>query len=154
MADFGHKEVISVLGQWELELTQLEQQRRSLRYVRDVMTRFQEAVTGLAILETQREEVQGKLDALRTRYNDEKTKAVQARDAAVQACATETADAKVKAATIKKKIVDLEQALKDKETFVATRSAQLEAELQTKTADLAKLTASFETFKRQHGLAS
>lgn len=148
------KDVLSVLGEFERDISAREQQRAGIRHVREVMQTFQEIEAKTKAAQAELMEVQGKLTTVKTQYDGEKMKAKQARDTECAACATEAADAKKAADTVKKRYVDLEKDLAEKERFATERSAQLDAELKEKSAKLAKVQADFDAILKKHAIGA
>lgn len=148
------KDVLSVLGEFERDISEREQQRRGIKHVREVMVAFQEIEAKTTKARADLTMVESKLATVTKQYDGELLKAKQSRDAECADCAKEAADAKQKADVVKKRYVALEKELADKEAFFLTRSAQMDTELKDKAAKLAKVTADFDAIIKKHAVGA
>lgn len=147
------KDVLSVLGQMELDLTQLLAQKRGLTQVREILNTFESAVADLATMETTKAELATQIEALRSDYANRLTAEKKTLHAEQARCATACTEAKQALAAAQDKLQTVQADLLEKERFASDRASQLNADLKAKTAELTRLTAAYEAFKKQHGLA-
>jgi chromosome segregation ATPase len=153
MERMGTAEVLSVLGQMELDLTQLIAQKRGLANVREVLTMFQEATASLASLQERHGELEKQIAALQSEFEAKRAAERKLLDKERAACAAECAESHRAMTEAHQKLDLLQQQVDEKEKFVAERSAQLESELKSKTAELTRVTHAFDLFRKEHGLA-
>jgi len=146
-------DVLSVLGQMELDLTQLIAQKRGILRIREVLTTYQAVSAELATMQRTKDDLAKEMQALQEDYDGRRTAEKKSLQHEKDHCAKECADAKAEMAEAKKKLKVVKDDLAEKERFAADRAAQLDSDLKQKSAELAKVTASFEAFKKQHGLA-
>jgi chromosome segregation ATPase len=149
----GVIEVLSVLGQMELDLTQLIAQKRGIARIREVLTVYQESAKAITAMEDTKKDLAKEIQSLQVEYSNKRTVEHKTLDAEKERCAKECETAKVELADARKKLKAVNDDLAEKGRFATERSAQLDSELKSKTAELEKITRAFETFRKQHGLA-
>ena len=153
MAEMTDDEALSVIGRMEAERRSWEQQNAALRHIAGVITTYQRARVGLpALTEAQRVHAEA-MAQMAAEARDAETKWGQRVTEAKNQAEAAIAEAHGRQGQAEEAAVRAEKTLADKEAFVASRSAALDAEIKAKTAQLAALENDIGAFKRKHGLA-
>lgn len=152
MAELSPRDVLSVLNQWELELTQLEAQRRSLKYIRDVTTAFQAMTSSLDEMEGRKKELEQAIAGLQDRYDGKRAVLRSETGKVREASEEELTDIANRVGQARVTLSTMEENVKEAEKRAAQRTREIDAEIITKTDDLERIKKGFEDFQRQHGL--
>lgn len=153
MADqLSPRDVLGVLSQWELELTQRENERRSLKYVRGVMEAFQAAQSALTGLRAEEVTLKTRLATVASSYAEKERDANTALQATLADHQRMTDGAQAQLHEVQTTLASAESDLREKELFAAKRLAVLEKEIDEKKNALARVQKSFDAFIGDHGL--
>jgi len=151
MAD-QFNDALSVLNKLESEQVVFEATRTGLKYVKSVISAFQTAKSGLDNLEADKKRLEADIAPLQERYASESRgisdRLTQERNVA----GVESEKISKTLEDLEARLISLNKELKDKEKFVADRSAQLDKEIKDKTEVLRQLNEDFVGFKKTHGL--
>lgn len=147
-------EVLSVLGQMELDLTQQIAQKRGIARMREVLTAFREASTAMETMEADKAALEEELAGVRAAVAAEWVKERQGLESQREAIRDLGTQEEAKLADLQARVAELTAVVADREQFAQERAAQLDAELTAKTAELASVTAALDAVRQKFGLAA
>lgn len=147
------QDVMSVLNQMQLEVTQKLNEQRTLKYIGGVVTFYRKAKAELADMERAKAELQRASEALQGRHDSILAGHQREQRESRQAADTELASIKEKLAAGRQTLADLDAEVKEKELFTQRRLAQMDKDIADRQAALDRVQQAFDTFTQQHGLA-
>jgi phage shock protein A len=147
------KEVLSVLGQMELELTQVLAQKRGLQQIREALQAYEEVQTSLATLQANETALKKKLAGLDALYT-ERVEQHRTALAEERACCERGADAlKLKQQEVAEQMQALDAQLAERERAHQVRLTELDEQVSEKSKQLTTLTNQLQALKRSLAVA-
>lgn len=141
------KEVLSVLGQMELDLTQLLAQRRGIQQIREVLQTYEAVQGSLAKLQASEREWHEKIAAMEAQYNDRRAKQLAALTDEKACCDKDAETLKAKRKETKAKIEELDAKVEERERAVTAKLTDLDTQISQKTKQLTELNKAITALK-------
>lgn len=145
-------EVLSVLGQMELDMTQELQRKRSLQHIGEVLKTFKATEAKRAQFQAECLVLEQKQATLRARYDAKRDAELVALEDTRAKCTVDRAEQEQQQAGMRQKMNELDHAVVLKDAEVAVKLAQLDAKIVEKTKQLTQLTESILSLKQAHAL--
>lgn len=153
MTEMNDNEVLSILNKMDEE----ERTYRSLfgarQYVKDVIVKFREAKKFLSEIESIKANHEASIANLAKQLEEGQAKIAKQLEAETNVMNSTLDDIGKQLVKVRAEYDEVDKKLKDKQKEAREESARLDTMIAEKTKELNKVTISFESFKKQHGLA-